>query len=87
MSMARPEYEAGDFSEERSTEEDFTDEEVTPAPGDAEETARHAADREPTPEEAEAADRAARHVNPEVAEHEREMMDIGAHVEGEGKVS
>lgn len=42
------------------------------------------ADRLPTPEEAAIADDL--ELDPEVAEHEREMAERGAHQEGEGRV-
>jgi hypothetical protein len=42
------------------------------------------ADRMPTPEEAAIADDL--ELDPEVAEHEREMAERGAHQEGEGRV-
>ena len=42
------------------------------------------ADRMPTPEEAAIADDL--EVDPEVAEHEREMAERGAHQEGEGRL-
>lgn len=45
------------------------------------------ADREATPEEAAAAERAAERIDVEaVAEHEREMAERGATVEGEGQI-
>ena len=46
--------------------------------------AAHAADRPPTPEEEAAAESNA--LDPEVAEHEREMGKIGAEVKGEGQI-
>jgi hypothetical protein len=45
---------------------------------------RAGADREPTTEEAERAD--ARTLDPDVAEHEREMAERGANQEGEGRL-
>ncbi len=49
------------------------------------EEATATADRLPTPEEEEAADRHGP-VDPSVAEHEREMQELGAHVKGEGQI-
>jgi len=49
---------------------------------DAQRTA--GADRAPTPEEAERAE--ARDLDPEVAEHEREMAERGANQKGEGRL-
>jgi hypothetical protein len=44
-------------------------------------------DRPPTPDEERAAERAAEDVDIErVAEHEREMLERGANVEGEGQI-
>ena len=42
------------------------------------------ADRQPTPDEEERAD--ALELDPEVAEHEREMLERGAHQKGEGRL-
>ena len=47
-------------------------------------SAAHDADRPPTSEEEAAADRNV--LDPEVAEHEREMGKIGAEVKGEGQI-
>jgi hypothetical protein len=47
-------------------------------------SAAHSADRPPTAEEEAAADGNA--LDPEVAEHEREMGKIGAEVKGEGQI-
>ena len=47
-------------------------------------SAAHSADRPPTSEEEAAADGNA--LDPEVAEHEREMGRIGAEVKGEGQI-
>jgi hypothetical protein len=47
-------------------------------------SAAHGADRPPTPEEEAAAD--GNVLDPEVAEHEREMGKIGADVKGEGEI-
>jgi len=47
-------------------------------------TAAHTADRPPTPEEEAAAESNA--LDPEVADHEREMGKIGAEVKGEGAI-
>ncbi len=45
------------------------------------------ADRAPTPEEEQAAETAAKSVDmDEVAEHYEEMIERGAHVQGEGQV-
>jgi hypothetical protein len=44
----------------------------------------HGADRPPTPEEEAAAE--GNVLDPEVAEHEREMGKIGAEVKGEGEI-
>ena len=46
--------------------------------------ADHAADRDPTPEEDERADQL--EPDAEVAEHEREMAERGAHQQGEGRL-
>jgi hypothetical protein len=43
-----------------------------------------AADREPTPEEEKIAD--ALELDPDVAKHEKEMLERGAHQQGEGKL-
>ena len=43
-----------------------------------------AADREPTPEEEKIAD--SLELDPEVAKHEKEMLERGAHQQGEGKL-
>ncbi|MDQ1429697.1 MAG: hypothetical protein QOF40_299 [Actinomycetota bacterium] len=43
-----------------------------------------AADRAPTPEEEKIAD--SLDLDPDVAEHEREMIERGAHQKGEGKL-
>ena len=47
-------------------------------------SAAHTADRPPTPEEEAAAE--GNMLDPEVAEHEREMGKIGAEVKGEGQI-
>ncbi len=47
-------------------------------------SAVHSADRPPTSEEGAAAD--GNVLDPEVAEHEREMGKIGAEVKGEGQI-
>jgi hypothetical protein len=47
--------------------------------------AAHTADRPPTPEEEAAAE--GNTLDPEVAEHEREMGKIGADVKGEGEIN
>jgi hypothetical protein len=44
----------------------------------------HAADREPTEEEEALAEKST--LDPEVAEHEEEMLERGAHQEGEGRL-
>jgi hypothetical protein len=43
------------------------------------------ADRPPTPEEEELANRGS--ADPEVAEHEQEMNELGANVKGEGEIT
>jgi hypothetical protein len=48
--------------------------------------ARHGADRAPTPEEERIADEVATDVDPSSADHYREMAEIGADVEGEGRI-
>jgi hypothetical protein len=49
--------------------------------------AAHQADRPPTPEEEADADALARDgVDPDVAAHEREMIQRGANVKGEGEI-
>jgi hypothetical protein len=50
----------------------------------AEATKTAAADRAPTPEEEKIAD--SLELDPEVAKHEKEMLERGAHQEGEGKL-
>ncbi len=57
---------------------------ATRAEEEREARASHTADRRPTTEEAAAADGG--QLNPEVAEHEREMGTIGAEVKGEGQI-
>jgi hypothetical protein len=47
-------------------------------------SAAHNADRPPTPEEEAAAE--SNVLDPEVAEHEREMGKIGADIKGEGEI-
>ena len=42
--------------------------------------------RGPTPDEARAAERAAAEVPDDVGEHYREMTELGAEVEGEGRI-
>lgn len=52
------------------------------------ETIDPAADRPPTPEEEQAAEAAAEHVDLEqVAQHHREMGELGAQVKGEGDIT
>ncbi len=46
--------------------------------------ARHESDRQPTPEEERAAE--VLELDPEVAEHEKEMAERGAHQKGEGRI-
>jgi hypothetical protein len=46
--------------------------------------ASHTADRPPTPDEEAAAE--SNQLDPEVAEHEREMDKLGAEIEGEGQI-
>jgi hypothetical protein len=54
-------------------------------------TASHSADRPGTDQEVAAAEQAWSESDPEtrreVAEHEQEMMDIGANVKGEGEIA
>ena len=57
---------------------------ATRAEEEREAKAAHTADRPPTEQEAAAAER--NRLEPEVAEHEREMGKIGAEVKGEGEV-
>jgi hypothetical protein len=55
----------------------------------ADATHAHAADRPPTTEEEAAAERSAESFGADrqaVAEHEEEMIDLGAHAKGEGAV-
>jgi hypothetical protein len=47
-------------------------------------TAAHVADRPPTPEEEAAADETP--LDPQVAEHEREMTRLGREQKGEGRI-
>jgi hypothetical protein len=47
-------------------------------------TASHTADRPPTPDEEAAAE--SNQLDPEVAEHEREMDTLGAEIKGEGQI-
>ena len=64
--------------------------EGTEAADEVEGRAAHQADRAPTTDEEAAADRAALRpdrANPaDVAEHERDMAERGAHAEGEGRI-
>lgn len=53
----------------------------------AEKSPQHKADRPATADEEAAAEDAASDVDPNVAEHEREMMARGAQVKGEGEVN
>jgi hypothetical protein len=46
--------------------------------------ASHTADRPPTPDEEAAAE--SNRLDPEVAEHEREMDRLGAEIKGEGQI-
>jgi hypothetical protein len=68
------------------------DAETTDATKDAEEvdaTQEHKADRPPTSEEEAAAEESAKKFAADgetVAEHEKEMTDIGANAKGEGKI-
>jgi hypothetical protein len=50
----------------------------------AEAQAKHESDRAPTPQEEEAVD--AQEVEPDVAEHEEEMLKRGANQQGEGRL-
>jgi len=50
----------------------------------------HSADRAPTAEEAAAAERGLKEAGgdlDDVAKHEKEMSDLGAHVKGEGEIT
>jgi hypothetical protein len=50
----------------------------------------HSADRAPTAEESAAAERGLKEAGgdlDDVAEHEKEMTDLGAHVKGEGEIT
>ena len=70
------------------TAPDGTNERLSDATRDAEETearAAHEADRPPTEEEEETAE--GLRPDPDVAEHEKEMGRIGAEVRGEGQIS
>ncbi len=74
-----------DSPDERAPEADR--EEIDDATRDAEraESSMTAhADRMPTPDEEKLAD--GQTLDPKVAEHEREMLERGAHQEGEGRV-
>lgn len=74
--LERPESDAGD--------ELVTD--ATRGVEDEEGGIAAAADREPTPDEERMAEEVAADVDPEVGEHYREMTEIGAEVEGEGRI-
>lgn len=74
--VERPETDAGD--------ELVTD--ATRAVEDEEGGIRARADRMPTPDEERMADEVAEDVDPGVGEHYREMSEIGADVEGEGRI-
>lgn len=50
----------------------------------AEAQVTHESDRAPTPQEEAAAE--AREVDPDVAEHEKEMLKRGAHQQGDGRL-
>ena len=63
---------------DRTVQEATKDEEAREA------EASHTADRPPTPDEAAAAE--GNQLDPEVAEHEREMDRLGADVKGEGQI-
>lgn len=56
----------------------------TEAADERDSVAAHRADRPPTPEEEAIADELP--LDPEVAEHHREMNEIGANVKGEGRI-
>jgi hypothetical protein len=67
--------------------DDFADENVqggTRAEEKRDATAAHVADRPPTPEEEAAAEE--NQLDPEVAEHEREMTRLGREAKGEGRI-
>jgi hypothetical protein len=75
------------MSEGRGDQPDTPDAEVdetTKVEELLEASAAHSADRPPTAEEEAAAD--GNVLDPEVAEHEREMGKIGAEVKGEGQI-
>ncbi len=61
-----------------------TVEDATKQEEEREAHASHTADRPPTPDEEAAAE--GNRLDPEVAEHEREMGQIGADVKGEGAI-
>ncbi len=73
-----------DAGDERTERDDAPLDEATRAAERAESGVTARADRMPTPEEEELADR--QPLDPDVAEHEREMLERGAHQEGEGRV-
>ncbi len=67
-------------------DQDATSKETTTAE-QREATTAHEPDRAPTPEEERTAEEVAKGVNlDEVRKHEEEMLDKGAHVEGEGAI-
>jgi hypothetical protein len=72
-------------SSERSGGPDADVREATEVEELLESAAAHTADRPPTPEEEAAAE--GNTLDPEVAEHERQMGKIGAHVKGEGEIN
>ncbi len=64
--------------------------EATRHEDEADATRAHAPDREATGDEEAAADAAAAAIDDDerrsVAEHEKEMLDLGAHAKGEGEI-
>jgi hypothetical protein len=82
---------AGAIAKEKDTtmENEVEPDEATVDAERAEATHAHTADRAPTGEEEAAAERSADELaadSTSVAEHEKEMTDIGAHVKGEGSI-
>ncbi|MGA2930771.1 MAG: hypothetical protein ABSE98_01640 [Acidimicrobiales bacterium] len=67
-----------------ATEADRTVQEATKDEGAREAVATHTADRPPTSDEEAGAE--GNQLEPQVAEHEREMGRLGAEVKGEGQI-
>lgn len=59
---------------------------ATEAAEEADAGAAHHADRMPTPDEERVAEDVADDVDPSVAEHYREMTELGARARGEGRI-